>query len=103
MACRVDVPIVVSREGPRTSGRADERKGWQAMDPNTAYRLAKARMAELHEEGAANRLAADAMKARRERRAAHSIGIGAATRRLLARLPAVLRVSAPQSDCPESR
>ena len=103
MARRVDVPIVVSTEGLRTSGRADERKGWQAMDPTTAYRLAKARMAELQEEGAANRLAADAAKARRERRAAHSIGLGAAVRRLPVRLLAVIRISAPRSDCPESR
>jgi hypothetical protein len=103
MAHRVDVPIVVSTEGPRTSGRADERKGWQAMDPTTAYRLATARMAELHEEGAANRLAADAAKARRKRRAARSIDLGAAVRRLPVRLLAATRISAPRSDCPESR
>jgi hypothetical protein len=71
------------------------------MDPMTGYRLAKARMAELHQEGAANRLAAAAAKARRERRAAHSIGLGAAVRRLPVRLLATVRISTPRSDCPE--
>lgn len=35
------------------------------MDPNTAYILSKARISELHAEGAANRLAAEARQKNR--------------------------------------
>jgi len=73
------------------------------MDPTTGYGMAKARMAELHEEGAANRLAAGAAKARRERGSARSLDLVAAVWRLPVRLLAVIRISAPRSDCPETR
>ncbi|MGD0018007.1 MAG: hypothetical protein ABSD62_02020 [Candidatus Limnocylindrales bacterium] len=35
------------------------------MDPNTAYMLSKARISELHAEGASNRLAAEARRKNR--------------------------------------
>jgi hypothetical protein len=60
-------------------------------------------MAELHAEGTANRLAAGAAKTRPEHQAAHSVDLAAAVRRLSVRLLAVIRISTPRSDCPESR